>query len=100
MLTKAQVAEAAAALHTAELENEPITPISETYPDADVEDAYKISMAVTELKLKAGRLVKGPQNRSHVESDALAHRRDPSRTTARMFDDWFVLEAARCRAAV
>ena len=33
--------------------------LAETYPDADVADAYRISMAVTELKVKAGRIVKG-----------------------------------------
>ena len=59
MLTDEQVRRGAAALYRAELDDEPITPISETYPDADVEDAYRISMAVTELKVKAGRIVKG-----------------------------------------
>ena len=71
MLTDAQVAEAAAALHNAELENVPITPISETYPDADVEDAYRISQAVTDLK--AGRIVKGYKI-GLASSHALAHR--------------------------
>ena len=46
MLTDEQVAEAAAALFRAELDGEPIEPISQTYPDADVPDAYRISTAI------------------------------------------------------
>ena len=73
MLTNEQVAEAATALFNAERDNAPITPISETYPDADIEDAYRIATAVTELKLKAGPDREGPQDRPHVEGHALAH---------------------------
>ena len=79
MLTTEQVAEAADALFDAERDHAPITPISETYPDADVEDAYRIATAVTELKLKAGRTREGPQDRPHVEGHALAHRRHRAR---------------------
>ena len=59
MLTAKQVTQAAKALYEAEEKNEPTTPTSEKFPDADVEDAYRISQAVTELKLKAGRTIKG-----------------------------------------
>src|SRR3546814_20400843 len=50
---------AAQALYDAEYDRAPIEAISATYPDADVEDAYRISMAVTELKVARGRTVKG-----------------------------------------
>jgi 2-keto-4-pentenoate hydratase len=94
MLTKGQVADAAAALHTAELDNKPITPISETYPDADVEDAYRISMAVTELKLKAGRLVKGHKiGLTSKAMRSLTGATEPDYGT--MFDNWFVLEGSK-----
>ena len=79
MLTDQQVAEAARALHQAELDNVPITPISETYPDADVEDAYRISTAVTDLKVKAGRIVKGHKIGLTSKAMRVAHRRDRAR---------------------
>ena len=59
MLTQDQIAEAATALFRAEADNRPTTPISVRFPDADIDDAYRISMAVTRLKLAAGRTVKG-----------------------------------------
>ena len=73
------VATAAQALFQAELDNVPITPISETYPTADIADAYRISQAVTELKVAAGRVDQGSQDRPHVEGDALAHQRHRAR---------------------
>jgi 2-keto-4-pentenoate hydratase len=91
VLTDEQVAEAAAALYQAELDNEPIAPISETYPDADVDDAYRISIAVTELKVKAGRIVKG--HKIGLTSKAMRELTGASEPDyGTMFDDWFVLE--------
>ena len=58
-LSDSDVATAAQALYQAELDNDPITPISETYPTADIGDAYRISQAVTDLKVEAGRVIKG-----------------------------------------
>jgi 2-keto-4-pentenoate hydratase len=93
MLTNDQVAAAAAALFQAEADNEPITPISEQYPDADVEDAYRISTAVTELKLKAGRLVKGHKiGLTSKAMRSLTGATEPDYGT--MFDDWFLLEGS------
>src|SRR6516225_7261585 len=87
------VAAAAAALYQAEVDNEPITPISETYPDASVEDAYRISIAVTELKLKAGRTVKGHKiGLTSKAMRSLTGATEPDYGT--MFDDWFVLEGS------
>jgi 2-keto-4-pentenoate hydratase len=91
VLTDEHVAAAAAALYRAELDDEPITPISETYPDADVADAYRISMAVTELKVKAGRVVKG--HKIGLTSKAMRELLDAGEPDyGTMFDDWFVLE--------
>jgi 2-keto-4-pentenoate hydratase len=93
MLTNDQVAAAAAALFQAEADNEPITPISEQYPDADIEDAYRISTAVTELKLKAGRLVKGHKiGLTSKAMRSLTGATEPDYGT--MFDDWFLLEGS------
>ena len=83
VLTAKQVNQAAKALYDAELSNEPTTPTSEKFPDADIEDAYRISQAVTELKLKARTHDQGPQDRAHVEGDAGDHGTRPSPTTAR-----------------
>lgn len=91
VLSDADVAAAAAALYRAELDDDPIAPISETYPDADVDDAYRISTAVTDLKVKAGRIVKG--HKIGLTSKAmreLVGGTEPDYGT--LFDDWFVLE--------
>ena len=91
MLTDEQVAEAASALYHAELDNDPTAAISETYPDADVEDAYRISIAVTELKIKAGRIVKG--HKIGLTSKAMRELTGASEPDyGTLFDDWFILE--------
>ncbi len=98
MLTDAQVAEAASALYRAELDNVPITPISETYPEADVEDAYRISTAVTDLKVKAGRIVKGHKiGLTSKAMRSLTGATEPDYGT--MFDDWFILEGSTVERA-
>ena len=90
MLTDEQVADAAFALYQAELDDTLITPISERYPDADVDDAYRIALAVTALKV-GRRHRQGPQDRAHVQGDALADgATEPDYGT--LFDDWFVPE--------
>src|SRR5947208_12695534 len=99
MLTNDQVADAAAALYQAEVDNDPITPISETYPDADIEDAYRIATAVTELKLKAGRVVKGHKiGLTSKAMRSLTGATEPDYGT--MFDDWFVLEGSKISRAL
>jgi 2-oxo-hept-3-ene-1,7-dioate hydratase/2-keto-4-pentenoate hydratase len=93
MLRDDQVAEAAAALHRAELEHRPIRPISETYPDADVEDAYRIASAVTQRKLMAGRTIKGHKiGLTSKAMRSLTNATEPDYGT--MFDDWFVPEGS------
>jgi len=91
MLTDDQIADAAAALHQAELDGALIPPISLTYPDAGVDDAYRISMAVTELKVAAGRIVKGHKiGLTSKAMRSLTGATEPDYGT--LFDNWFVLE--------
>ena len=58
-LSAQQISDAADALFAAETNLTQIPAISETYPDADVEDAYAISQGVTARKVAAGRVIKG-----------------------------------------
>ncbi|HEY1282195.1 MAG TPA: hypothetical protein VGF22_21120, partial [Acidimicrobiales bacterium] len=89
MLTDDQVVEAADALYQAEVDNKPTTPISIRYPDADIDDAYRISMAVTERKVSAGRIVKGHKiGLTSKAMRSLTGATEPDYGT--MFDDWFV----------
>jgi 2-oxo-hept-3-ene-1,7-dioate hydratase len=91
MLSEAQVNEVAVALYKAEVDAEPIPSISLTYPEADVETAYRISSAVTALKVKAGRIVKG--HKIGLTSKAMRGAlgaTEPDYGT--IFDDWFVLD--------
>ena len=59
MLSDEQVRDLAEQLYQAEFTRTPMTPISQTHPDADIADAYRIGAIVTELKVAAGRKVKG-----------------------------------------
>jgi 2-keto-4-pentenoate hydratase len=93
VLTAKQVNQAAKALYDAELSNEPTTPTSEKYPDAGIEDAYRISQAVTELKLKAGRTIKGHKiGLTSKAMRAITGATEPDYGT--MFDNWFVAEGS------
>lgn len=58
MMTDEERATAALALLTAEDTRTPIDPLSNTSPHADIEDAYRVAMQVTELKVTGGRIVK------------------------------------------
>ena len=71
----------------------PIDAISTTYPDADVEDAYRISMAVTDLKVARGRTIKGHKiGLTSKPMQQLVGTSEPDYGS--MFDDWFVLEGS------
>jgi len=92
-LSDADVSAAAEALFQAELDNEPIPPISETYPSAEVADAYRISQAVTDLKVAAGRVIKGHKiGLTSKAMRALTNATEPDYGT--MFDNWFVMEGS------
>ena len=92
-LTDAQRDDIAAALFAAEVNATPMEPISATYPDADVEDAYRISMKVTELKVAAGRIVKGHKiGLTSKAMRSLTNATEPDYGT--LFDNWFVNEGS------
>ena len=92
-LTDAQRDDLAAALFAAERDAKPMDPISETYPEADVEDAYRISMKVTELKVASGRIVKGHKiGLTSKAMRSLTNAKEPDYGT--LFDNWFVNEGS------
>lgn len=93
MLTADQVEGAALALHQAELTGKPIAPISVSYADATIIDAYAIATSVTKLKTASGRRIKG--HKVGLTSKAM---RDITGATepdyGTLFDDWFVAEGS------
>jgi 2-keto-4-pentenoate hydratase len=91
MLTDAQIQEAAEALLRAELDNAPT--VSERFPDATVEDAYRISIAVTDRKVGAGRIVKGHKiGLTSKAMRSLTGATEPDYGT--LFENWFVPEGS------
>jgi 2-keto-4-pentenoate hydratase len=93
MLTDQQIQQAAESLWQAEQSSEWAQPISVRFPEADVDDAYRVSLAVRDLKLASGRTVKG--HKIGLTSKAM---RDLTGATEPdygfIFDNWFVLEGA------
>jgi 2-keto-4-pentenoate hydratase len=93
MLTDQQVRQAADNLWRAEQTSEWAQPLSILFPEADVGDAYRVSLAVRDLKLANGRSVKG--HKIGLTSKAM---RDLTGATEPdygfIFDNWFVLEGA------
>ncbi len=92
-MTEEERREAAGALFAAERDHAPIALITDTWPHADVEDAYRISMLVTEMKLAAGRRIKG--HKIGLTSKAMRSTTgatEPDYGT--LFDDWFVDEGS------
>jgi 2-oxo-hept-3-ene-1,7-dioate hydratase/2-keto-4-pentenoate hydratase len=90
-LSDTQVAATAKALYDAELTWTTIEPVSATYPDADIEDAYRISQAVTALKVANGRQIKGHKiGLTSKAMRSLTGATEPDYGT--LFDNWFMLE--------
>ncbi|MEI6496165.1 MAG: fumarylacetoacetate hydrolase family protein [Actinomycetota bacterium] len=84
---------AAAALLAAEDDRSPIEPMSTTYPDADVDDAYRVSMLVTAAKVARGQVVKGQKiGLTSKAMQQLVGSTEPDFGT--LFADWFVDEGA------
>ena len=98
MLTDAQIQQAAEALWQAEQTRDWAEPISNVFPDADVDDAYRVSLAVRDIKLANGRTVKG--HKIGLTSKAM---RDMTGATEPdygfIFDNWFTLEGATVERA-
>jgi 2-keto-4-pentenoate hydratase len=84
---------AAKALFAAETNRVPIEPISISYPNADIDDAYRIAMKVTELKVQAGGLVKGHKiGLTSKPMQQLAGTNEPDFGT--LVHDWFIPEGS------
>ena len=80
--------EAAAALVEAERTRRWIDPITLTYEDADIEDAYEIGRLVTKAKVKEGRVVKGHKvGLTSKAMRSLFNATEPDYGT--IFDNWF-----------
>jgi 2-keto-4-pentenoate hydratase len=93
MLTQEQRNAMAEALYAAELHHAPIAPFTVTHPDADIEDAYAVAQRVTELKLAAGRTVKGHKvGLTSKAMQQLSGATEPDYGT--LTDDWIVPEGS------
>jgi 2-keto-4-pentenoate hydratase len=93
MLAAEQRAAMAQALYDAEANRAPIEPFTITHPDANIEDSYRISQLVTELKIAAGRSVKGYKvGLTSKAMQQMSGATEPDYGT--MTDDWFVPEGS------
>jgi 2-oxo-hept-3-ene-1,7-dioate hydratase len=93
LLTTFEIKQAAAALWRAEQTRDWTEPVSSRYPNADVADAYRISVAVRDLKLAAGRSVKG--HKIGLTSKAMRSMTGATEPDyGFIFDNWFVLEGS------
>jgi 2-keto-4-pentenoate hydratase len=83
----------AQALFTAEADVAPIEPFTITHPDADIEDAYRVAQLVTDLKVAAGRTVKGHKvGLTSKAMQQLTGASEPDYGT--ITDDWIVPEGS------
>jgi 2-keto-4-pentenoate hydratase len=90
-LTPRQHKAAAKAIYEAEQTGEWTEPVSNTHEDADVEDAYRIGMEVRDLKVTAGRSVKGHKvGFTSKAMRSLVGATEPD--YGFLYDDWFVPE--------
>lgn len=97
-MTDAQRREAAEALFHAELTREWCEPISLAYEGADIADAYAVGQYVTDLKVAAGRVVKGHKvGLTSKAMRAVTGATEPDYGT--LFDDWFVDEGSQVSMA-
>ena len=100
MMNDFEIKQAASALWRAEQTQDWTEPVSNRYPNADVADAYRISLAVRNLKLAAGRFVKG--HKIGLTSKAMRSMTGATEPDyGFIFDNWFALEgSAVSRAAM
>lgn len=93
MLTNQQISQAAQNLWHAEQTGEWIEPLSNVHPDADVDDAYRVGLAVRDIKLQNGRSVKG--HKIGLTSRAMRELTGATEPDyGFIFDNWFVPEGA------
>jgi 2-keto-4-pentenoate hydratase len=93
ILTSEQHNAMAQALLAAEANNAPIDPFTVTYPDADIEDSYRIAQVVTEMKVASGRTVKGHKvGLTSKAMQQMSGATEPDYGT--LTDDWIVPEGS------
>lgn len=91
MLNDAQIQQAAENLWQAEQSGQWTEPLSNIHADADVDDAYRIGLAVRDLKVACGRRVKG--HKIGLTSRAMRELTGATEPDyGFIFDNWFVLE--------
>ena len=92
-MTADQLQAAAEALVEAERTGQWTEPVSNKHEDATVEDAYRIGLGVRDLKLAAGRTVKGHKiGFTSKAMRSLVGATEPD--YGFLFDDWFVPEGS------
>ena len=92
-MTADQLQAAAEALVEAEQTGQWTEPVSNRHEDATVEDAYRIGLGVRDLKLAAGRTVKGHKiGFTSKAMRSLVGATEPD--YGFLFDDWFVPEGS------
>jgi 2-oxo-hept-3-ene-1,7-dioate hydratase/2-keto-4-pentenoate hydratase len=93
VLTEEQIQGAATSIFEAERTRAWVTPVSNQFADADVADAYRIAVAVRNLKIADGRTVKG--HKIGLTSKAM---REISGATEPdygfLYDNWFLPEGS------
>jgi 2-keto-4-pentenoate hydratase len=93
MLTADQHTTMAQALFSAEADHAPIEPFTVTHPEAVIEDSYRIAQLVTEMKVAAGRTVKGHKvGLTSKVMQQLSGATEPDYGT--VTDDWIVPEGS------
>ena len=98
MLSDAQIARAARALHDAERERRQVRPVSLDFPEMEIADSYAIQDAWMALKVAGGRTVRGRKIglTSRVMQQAM-HIDEPDYGT--LLDDMFFEDGAEIEAA-
>lgn len=93
MLIIDDIRRAAEALWHAERTREWTEPVSNRFPEADVDDAYRIGIAVRDLKREAGHSVKG--HKIGLTSKAMRQLTNATEPDyGFIYDNWFQLEAS------
>jgi 2-oxo-hept-3-ene-1,7-dioate hydratase len=93
MLSNDEIKKAAESLWRAEQTRDWTDPISNRFPNADVADAYRIGLAVRDLKLAAGRKVKG--HKIGLTSKAMRSMTGATEPDyGFIYDNWFALEGS------
>ena len=98
MLSDEQVQEAATSIFQAERTRVWTTPVSERFEHVDIDDAYRIAVAVRDLKIADGRTVKG--HKIGLTSKAMREMTGATEPDyGFLYDNWFVPEGSTLEMA-